>query len=146
MAGKAGDVVVEPATVDLGGLASTARALWDELPRGAVVWLTGPLGSGKTTFVQALARAAGADAARSPTFGLVHRYRGPDGDIAHVDCYRLTTPDDALDLDLHGLERTARLVLIEWPERAGEFAPLPAAHLRFDYAESPERRVVERLR
>lgn len=138
--------MVDAVTLDLEGLDAAARALWGELPRGAVVWLTGPLGSGKTTFVQALARAAGADAARSPTFGLVHNYHAPDGLIAHVDCYRLTSPDDALDLDLHGLERTARLVLIEWPERAGEFAPPPAAHLRFDYAADPDRRVVERVR
>jgi tRNA threonylcarbamoyladenosine biosynthesis protein TsaE len=132
--------------LSLDDLQRLADALWHELPPGAVVWLSGDLGTGKTTFVQALARSAGAAPARSPTFALVHEYDGPGGVLAHVDCYRLREPDEALDLDFPGLQRTARLLLVEWPERAGSLAPPPDAHLRFAHVPNSARRAVERVR
>lgn len=110
------------------------------------MWLTGDLGSGKTTFVQAVCRAAGAEPARSPTFALVHEYLSPDGPIIHVDCYRLRDPDEAVDLDFPGLLGGARLLMIEWPERAGDLAPPPDAHLHFAHAEQDDVRLVERVR
>ena len=110
-------------TIALQEVAAEARELWQELPRGAVVWLTGELGSGKTTFVQALAEAAGADRASSPTFSLVNEYECPRGVIYHADCYRLKSVDEALDLDFPGILRSALVVLIEWPERAADRLP-----------------------
>jgi tRNA threonylcarbamoyladenosine biosynthesis protein TsaE len=129
----------------LSGLRALAANLWNELPPGSVVWLTGDLGTGKTTFVQAVAHAAGAEAARSPTFALVHEYESPHGLVAHADCYRLREPEEALDLDLPGLTHSARLLFIEWPEKAGGHAPRPDAHLAFAHADDPDLRVVERL-
>ncbi|HET7265841.1 MAG TPA: tRNA (adenosine(37)-N6)-threonylcarbamoyltransferase complex ATPase subunit type 1 TsaE [bacterium] len=92
--------------------------------RGAVVGLTGPLGAGKTCFVQGLARGLGAGGyVRSPTFVLVHRYPGPLP-LYHVDLYRIAPPD----LDALGLEEIIEgdgITAIEW---AGT-APLPPDHL-----------------
>lgn len=122
-----------------------AARLWHELSPGSVVWLSGELGSGKTTLVQAVARAAGAEPARSPTFSLVHYYTSPDGVIVHADCYRLRDPAEALDLDFPGLERDARLLLVEWPERAGGYAPKPDLRLRFAHTDDHDRRILERI-
>lgn len=127
-------------------LEAVAAQLWHEVPPASVVWLSGDLGTGKTAFVQAVARAAAATGAKSPTFALVHQYASPAGPLIHVDCYRLRSADEALDLDFPGLVRDARLMLIEWPERAGKFAPQPAAHFRFSHVADPDRRGVERLR
>lgn len=127
-------------------LQTVARHLWRELEPGAVVWLTGDLGSGKTTFARALTAVAGAAPARSPTYSLVHRYDAPAGPIVHVDCYRLRSADEALDLDFPDLQRDARLLLIEWPERAGHHAPPPDAHLQFAHDGDPEQRAIRRLR
>ncbi len=132
--------------VTLDELERAAAALWVELPPGSVVWLTGELGSGKTTFVQALSQAAAAGEAHSPTFALVHEYPSPSGLLVHVDCYRLRHADEALDLDFAGVQQAARLLLIEWPELAGEYAPPPDAHLHFTHVEHPDMRRVERLR
>ena len=123
-----------------------AKRLWEELAPGAVVWLTGDLGSGKTTFVQAVAHAAGAEAARSPSFALVHEYESTHGMLAHADCYRLREPEEAMDLDFPGLQRDARLLLVEWPEKAGGYVPLPDAHLAFAHTDEPEQRIVERVK
>ncbi|HEY2824736.1 MAG TPA: tRNA (adenosine(37)-N6)-threonylcarbamoyltransferase complex ATPase subunit type 1 TsaE [Gemmatimonadales bacterium] len=123
-----------------------AARLWPALPSGGVVWLSGDLASGKTTFVQALVRAAGGtDDARSPTFALVHRYDSPSGAIYHADCYRLRDPSEAIDLDLPALTRHARLVVVEWPERALAVLPGPDVHLRFSHVADPARRRVERI-
>lgn len=131
--------------VTLAELEAEATAAWRTLPPHGVVWLSGELGTGKTTFVRALTRAADAQPARSPTYALVHVYASPHGPIVHVDCYRLRSPDDAMDLDLPALRRSARLLVMEWPERAGVYAPPPDLHLRLAHVPDPERRGLERV-
>lgn len=144
-AGVVPEVAASGRSVTLEGLDAEARRLWETLPPGGVVWLTGEIGTGKTSFVQALARVGGAERARSPSFALVHEYPSPHGPLIHADCYRLRRPDEALDLDFPGLERRARLLMVEWPERAGSEAPPPTAHLHFAYADEPSRRIVRRV-
>jgi tRNA threonylcarbamoyladenosine biosynthesis protein TsaE len=134
-------VAERPVTLDQ--LAAEAGRLWRTLPPGGVVWLSGDIGAGKTTFVQAVTRAAGARPARSPTYALVHTYASPEGPIRHVDCYRLRHPDEARDLDLERLRRESRLLLIEWPERAGRHAPAPDAHVRLRHGATPDIRLME---
>jgi tRNA threonylcarbamoyladenosine biosynthesis protein TsaE len=129
--------------VSLGDLEREGARLWSTLARGAVIWLSGELGAGKTALVQAITRAAAAGQARSPTFALIHEYDSPEGPLVHVDCYRLKTPGDALDLDLDAIARRARLTMIEWPERAGQFAPAPDVHVRLEYASRPDLRLID---
>ena len=129
----------------LSQLEQAAQGWWRELRPGSVVWLSGDLGAGKTTLVQALARAGGAEPARSPSFALIHQYAAPEGSLVHVDCYRLKRPEEAMDLDLPALASQARLTVIEWPERAGAFAPPPDLHLRMSHTERSDRRTVERV-
>src|SRR6185295_12819083 len=90
-----------------------------------VIWLEGDLGAGKTTFVQSLVRGLGVTTpATSPTYALVHHYPGARGPVYHVDCYRLRTPAEAHDLDWETLV-SGDAQLIEWPEKAGDWAPRP---------------------
>jgi tRNA threonylcarbamoyladenosine biosynthesis protein TsaE len=111
-----------------------------------VVGLSGELGTGKTTLVQAICRGLGARArATSPTYALVHHYDAPPGatPVYHVDCYRLRHPDEARDLAFDDMIRERAVVLIEWPERAGAWAPPLDRHFRLAYDPDPARRVVE---
>lgn len=127
-------------------LGAAAAALARDLPRGAVVWLQGELGAGKTTFAQAFARGRGvAGPVTSPTFTLVHRYEGPSGSIYHVDCYRLRAPDEAADLDWESLT-AGDMLLVEWPERGAPWTPLPTVRVLLGHVDDPERRVVEIMR
>jgi len=119
------------------GSPDETRALGDALgrvlrageARGAVVALTGPLGCGKTCFVQGLARGLGVGGyVRSPTFVLVHQHPGPLP-LYHVDLYRI----GPADLDALGLEEITEgdgVSAIEW---AGAF-PLPSDHLSVELA------------
>jgi tRNA A37 threonylcarbamoyladenosine biosynthesis protein TsaE len=75
----------------------------------------------------------------------VHQYDSPAGTLSHVDCYRLRRPEEAEDLDLPGLARSSRLTLIEWPERAGPFAPRPDRHIRLAQGSRPDLRSIESL-
>lgn len=110
----------------------------------AVLGFSGELGAGKTTLVQAICRGLGATAAAtSPTYALVHRYAAPGGPVYHVDGYRLKRPADARDLGFDEMERERAIVLIEWPERAGPFAPALDRHFQLAHDLDPGRRSVE---
>lgn len=130
--------------LDEAGLVAEGEALGRRLPPGAVILLEGDLGAGKTTFARALARGLGVDeAATSPTYALVHRYRGRRGPVFHLDCYRLRSPDEAADLDWQGLVAEGDALIIEWPERAGAWVP-PATHrFRLSHVPDPARRGLE---
>ena len=125
------------------------RRFGEELGRGlgapAVIGLSGDLGSGKTTLVQAVCRGLGALAlATSPTYALVHHYAAADGrPVYHVDCYRLRAPDEARDLGFDDMTREQAIVLIEWPERAGAWAPPLDRHLRLAHDPDPAFRILE---
>jgi tRNA threonylcarbamoyladenosine biosynthesis protein TsaE len=97
-----------------------AGALAAELRPGDVVLLSGPLGAGKTAFVRGLARGLGIDSdeVSSPTFTLVHDYRGGRLRLFHADLYRLGAAG-AEDLGLDELGMQDGVLAIEWPDRLG---------------------------
>ena len=113
-----------------------------------VVGLSGDLGTGKTTLVQAMCRGLGARArATSPTYALVHESETAAGvPIYHVDCYRLERPDEARELGFDDMIREGAVVLIEWPERAGLWAPRLDRHFRLRHGPRPDLRELEEAR
>jgi tRNA threonylcarbamoyladenosine biosynthesis protein TsaE len=115
-----------------------------QLSAPAVIGLSGELGTGKTTLVQAICRGLGAGArATSPTYALVHHYAAAGTPVYHVDCYRLRHPDEARDLGFDDMIRERAIVLIEWPERAGSWTPALDRHLRLSYDADPAHRIIE---
>lgn len=89
------------------------------------VGLRGQLGAGKSVLARAIARGAGVEVAiPSPTFNLLFRYQGrEDVEVVHLDLYRLRSPDELWELGWEELGRGQEIVLVEWPERAGEHLP-----------------------
>jgi tRNA threonylcarbamoyladenosine biosynthesis protein TsaE len=127
-------------------LEAEGEALGRALQPGAVVTFEGDLGAGKTTFIQAIARGLGVTgAATSPTYALVHRYRGARGPVFHLDCFRLRSPEEAADLDWEGLMAEGDAILVEWPERAGSWIPAPTRRFRLHHVADPDRRGLESL-
>ena len=89
-----------------------------------LVLLRGDLGTGKTTLVKGIAEAfhaASRDDVTSPTFTLVHEYRGPNANIYHIDLYRVDTPRQLETLGLDDLFDTNSVLLIEWGEKFPRF-------------------------
>jgi tRNA threonylcarbamoyladenosine biosynthesis protein TsaE len=86
-------------------------------PQGALIILTGPLGAGKTTLVQALVKALESSAqVSSPTYTLIHEYPTPQGTLVHIDAYRLPSTDALLDLGLEDYLERSKFVVVEWGE------------------------------
>lgn len=102
------------------------RALLEAGAAGAVLALLGPLGAGKTCLVQGIARGLRVSGyVRSPTFTLIHEYRG-SLPLYHVDLYRID-PSDLEGLGLEEIVDGPGVTVIEWAERAGAY--LPPEHL-----------------
>jgi tRNA threonylcarbamoyladenosine biosynthesis protein TsaE len=110
--------VPEQVTTSEEGTAAVARALAARLGPGDVVLLSGPLGAGKTAFVRGLAEGLGVDPedVSSPTFTLIHEYRGAGLSLHHGDLYRLArvSPED---LGLDEIRESGGVLAIEWPDR-----------------------------
>ena len=85
-----------------------------------------PMGAGKTTFTAARCRARGVqeDAIGSPTFAIVNEYRTRSGEaVYHFDFYRITKPEEALDIGLWDYLDSGSLCLMEWPENVEGLLP-----------------------
>ena len=89
-----------------------------------VVAISGELGAGKTTLVQAICHGLGVtDDVTSPTFALIHRYAAKRSIVYHLDLYRLKSPDELRNIGWDDLLAEDAIVLIEWPERASDRLP-----------------------
>jgi tRNA threonylcarbamoyladenosine biosynthesis protein TsaE len=127
-------------------LEAEGETLGRSLPPGTLLAFQGELGAGKTTLIKAISRGLGvAGPASSPTYALVHRYAGRRGPVFHLDCFRLKSPEEAADLDWEGLLAEGDAILVEWPERAGEWLPAPARRFRLHHLPDPDRRGLESL-
>lgn len=96
------------------------RALSARLQPPKLVLLRGDLGAGKTTLVKGIASAFDAAAEQdvtSPTFTLVHEYRGPAAALYHLDLYRIETERELATLGLEDMRADDAIVLIEWGEK-----------------------------
>jgi tRNA threonylcarbamoyladenosine biosynthesis protein TsaE len=95
-----------------------AVSVLEKLPaHGGLLILTGPLGAGKTTFTQQLAKLLGSEAqVSSPSYTLIHEYPTPEGELIHMDAYRLGGADALYEFGLEDYLARARLVVIECGE------------------------------
>lgn len=99
------------------------------LAPGMVIYLTGDLGAGKTTFARGVLRGLGyAGKVRSPTFTLVEVYKFSRLYLYHFDFYRFTDPRELGDAGFREHFNPASVCLVEWPEKAA--GVVPAADIR----------------
>ncbi len=101
------------------------RTLTELLAPPKLVLLRGDLGAGKTTLVKGIAagfEAAAEEDVTSPTFTLVHEYRGPRANLYHIDLYRIDTQRELETLGLDDLRAESNsILLIEWGEKFARF-------------------------
>lgn len=114
------------------------------LPRTGIIALWGDLGAGKTTFIRRVIQAFADDLdliVPSPTFTLVQEYTLPKGTLWHCDLYRLTSPDECLELGLIEAMHE-HLCFIEWPERMGSYLPANRIDVHINTVDEHSREVV----
>jgi tRNA threonylcarbamoyladenosine biosynthesis protein TsaE len=120
------------------------RELAASLAPPKLVILRGELGAGKTTLIKGIAegfRAASQEDVTSPTFTLVHEYRGPEVNVYHIDLYRVDTPRQLETLGLDDLVADNSVLLIEWGEKFERFAREGDVEIALERAGENERRV-----
>jgi len=112
-----------------------AHSFAASLEPGSILALSGPLGAGKTTFIQALAESLGVTKRlTSPTYVILKQYSSPQlpGLFYHLDLYRLSSTSDLQSLDLKELfAEPGHIIAIEWPGIASFLLPKKTYHFDF---------------
>ncbi len=112
-----------------------AEAIAANLTGVEVITLSGGLGAGKTTFARALINSMSKKKQDviSPTFNIVQIYDTDIAKVWHYDLYRIKSLSEIAEL---GLEEAAGngVVIVEWPEMAGNMMPAANIHIKFDYS------------
>jgi len=129
-----------------GASARLATSLSPLLCAGDTILLVGDIGAGKSHFARSLIqerlRVAGIhEDVPSPTYTLVQTYSDGETEIWHADLYRLTGPDDIVELGLESAFDSA-ICLVEWPDRLGFLSPKNALTIAFEPAETDTQRNV----
>jgi len=120
------------------------RKLAGSLTPPKIVLLRGELGAGKTTLVKGIAEgfhAASEEDVTSPTFSLVHEYRGPSASLYHIDLYRVDTPRQLETLGLDDLIGENSVLLIEWGEKFARFVRERDVEIALERVGENERKV-----
>jgi tRNA threonylcarbamoyladenosine biosynthesis protein TsaE len=121
------------------------RELAKKLRAPMLVLLRGDLGAGKTTLVKGIAEgfhAAKSDDVTSPTFTLVHEYRGADVTLYHIDLYRIDTQKELDTLAIDDLMEAGSVLLIEWGEKFARFRDERDAEISIERVAENQRRIV----
>jgi tRNA threonylcarbamoyladenosine biosynthesis protein TsaE len=120
------------------------RTLSELLTPPKLVLLRGDLGAGKTTLVKGIAaafEAAAEEDVTSPTFTLVHEYRGPRANLYHIDLYRVDTPRELETLALDDLRSENSILLIEWGEKFARLQRERDVEIALERQSENERRI-----
>jgi tRNA threonylcarbamoyladenosine biosynthesis protein TsaE len=117
------------------------QGLARQLVGGEIIALHGVLGAGKTQLVKGLARGLGfAGDVTSPTFTVIHEYRGGRLPLYHIDLYRMRSEREAVDLGLEEyLPAADGVTVIEWPDRIPNLLPPQTRHWQLEVASLTER-------
>jgi tRNA threonylcarbamoyladenosine biosynthesis protein TsaE len=111
-----------------------------DLVGGEIFALHGVLGAGKTQLAKGLARGLGYNGdVTSPTFTLVHEYRGGRLPMYHIDLYRIRSEKEAIDIGLEEYLPSNGVTLIEWPDRIASILPPETRHWELEVVSLTER-------
>ena len=118
-----------------------AETFASSLRGGEVIALQGDIGVGKTVFTKGLAAGLGITSnVTSPTFNIVRQYNGllP---LYHFDVYRITDPDEMLEIGFEEYLYSGAVVVIEWPELISDLIPQDAITITIEREEEDGRRI-----
>jgi tRNA threonylcarbamoyladenosine biosynthesis protein TsaE len=131
-------------TFTLDTLPQAAQEFVQFMGKQKIVAFYAPMGSGKTTFINALCKSLGSQqASSSPTYSLINEYTTQQGiTIYHIDLYRLQSIEEALDIGIEDyLFQADCFIFIEWPEIIKNILPLHTIEVYFETLSSTQRTI-----
>ena len=115
------------------------------IQKGTVVAYFGPMGMGKTAFTRGLAKGLGIDEKQvsSPTFALVHEYKGTVNKLYHFDMFRISTWDDLYSTGYFDYLDADEILAVEWSENIEGALPEDCIKVIFNLGENENERIIE---
>lgn len=136
------DVIVLEKIMKFNEINEFARKLAENIKENSVVALIGDLGTGKTSFVQAFAKALGVkENLKSPTFNYYLEYRSGRMPLFHFDVYRLSEPEEVYEVGYEDCLNADGVTLIEWADIIGSELPKEYIEVKLWYNDEDSRRV-----
>lgn len=124
-------------------LEQVAKEILDKMGRHRLLLLEGDLGAGKTTLIQACCRQLGVqEAITSPTFALVNEYQGAEGPVFHLDLYRLTELQEAINIGIEEYLYSGNYCFIEWPDVLESYLEEDHPRLLLEIMDDSSRKIV----
>lgn len=121
-------------------LENAAINILSEFPDDRIFLLYGQMGSGKTTFINALCTQLGVrDHTSSPTFSIVNEYDSTNGSLYHFDFYRLKNESEALDMGYEEYFYSNNYCFVEWPEKIPNLLPLNTISISIETIDNHQR-------
>ena len=129
---------------DLQALDSAAEEFVSLIGPARIIAISGEMGAGKTTFIQALCRVLGvSQIVNSPTFALVNEYFTLEGEsVYHFDLYRIENPEELFDIGYEDYLFSGAYCFIEWPEKASALIPVEALHVDIKVLDDEKRKII----
>jgi tRNA threonylcarbamoyladenosine biosynthesis protein TsaE len=125
---------------------AVAKEFWSTVADRTVIAFHGAMGSGKTTFIQALCEAKSVeDVVSSPTFSIINEYAydcdGTKRIIFHLDLYRLKDEEEAIRAGVEDVLTSGYTCLVEWPDKAPGLLPEHTLHTDLGWVDEQTRRL-----
>lgn len=122
-----------------------AEKIAEKIKKGGVICLFGEIGAGKTTFTKGLAQSLGIEqfVVKSPTYTFIRSYETDNGQLHHIDLYRLEQVDELLLQEIEELtDDPTNIVIIEWADRMGENLPKNRIDISLEYRGENSREII----